>query len=135
MYMGKRVLVVDDEEDIRFLIRTLLSREGYEVEEAGDGVTALEKLSSRRYDLMVLDIMMPKMDGYEVMREIQQRGIALPVVMLTAKVDDDSVWEGYKQGATLYITKPFENKMLVDAVNYLIGDISEEERQRIEKSL
>jgi len=133
--MGKKVLIVDDEEDIRFLIRTLLSKEGYEVEEAGDGVTALEMLSSGRFDLMVLDIMMPKMDGYEVMREIQQRGMALPVVMLTAKVDDDSVWEGYKQGATLYITKPFENKMLVDAVNYLIGDISEEERQRIEKSL
>ena len=135
MFMGKKVLIVDDEEDIRFLIRTLLSKEGYEVEEAGDGVTALEMLSSGRFDLMVLDIMMPKMDGYEVMREIQQRGMALPVVMLTAKVDDDSVWEGYKQGATLYITKPFENKMLVDAVNYLIGDISEEERQRIEKSL
>ena len=135
MFMGKKVLVVDDEEDIRFLIRTLLSKEGYEVEEAGDGVTALEMLSSGRYDLMVLDIMMPKMDGYEVMREMQQRGMALPVVMLTAKVDDDSVWEGYKQGATLYITKPFENKMLVDAVNYLIGDISEEERQRIERSL
>lgn len=133
--MGKKVLVVDDEEDIRFLIRTLLNREGYEVEEAEDGSAALQMLSSERFDLMVLDIMMPKMDGYEVMKEIQQRRMSLPVVMLTAKVDDDSVWEGYKQGATLYITKPFENQMLIDAVNYLIGDLSDEERQRIERLL
>lgn len=133
--MGKRILVVDDEDDIRFLIRTLLSRQGYEVEEAEDGEVALKKLSSGDYDLMVLDIMMPKLDGYGVMKKLQERGMLLPVVMLTAKADDESVWEGYKQGATLYVTKPFENRLIIDAVNYLIGDISEDERRRIERAL
>jgi two-component system response regulator ResD len=133
--MGKKVLVVDDEEDIRFLVRMLLSKNGYEVDEAENGEVALNKLSQKKYDLVVLDIMMPKLDGWGVMRELKKRNLSVNVLMLTAKSDDDSTWEGYKQGATLYVPKPFDNKKLLDMVNFLIGDISEEERQRIEREL
>ncbi|MCX7703364.1 MAG: response regulator [Planctomycetota bacterium] len=133
--MAKRVLVVDDEEDLRFLVRTMLKKNGYEVEEAEDGEEALKKLSTQKFDLMVLDIMMPKLDGWGVLKELQKRKMNISVVVLTAKSDDSSAWESYKQGATLYIPKPFDNKMLLNAVNYFIGDISDEERARIEKSL
>ena len=62
-------------------------------------------------------------------------GLQTPVVLLTAKADDSSMWEGYEKGATLYVTKPFENRYLLDAVNYFIGNISEAEKRRIERQL
>jgi len=132
---NKRILVVDDEEDIRFVIQTLLERHGFTVETAVDGLDAIEKMKKNRYDLVILDILMPNMDGFEVAKKMGEMDIHTPVIMLTAKADDKSMWEGYRHGATLYIPKPFENKYLVDAVNYLIGDISEEQRREIERRL
>jgi len=131
----KRILIVDDETDIRLVIRTLLNAAGYEVEDAQDGEAALQKLSSKHFDLMVLDIMMPKMDGYALMEQLKKREICIPVVMLTVKADHPSLWKSYQQGAALHMTKPFESEKLVDAVNYLVGDISKEERRRIETTL
>jgi len=87
------------------------------------------------FDLVILDILMPKLDGYGVLRKMAEAGLKTPVIMLTARADDDSVWDGYSRGATLYVTKPFDNKYLIDAVNYLIGDLSEAERREIERRL
>ena len=135
MASRKLVLVVDDEEDIRFVVEMLLKRHGYDVETAEDGLQALEKVKQKHYDLIILDILMPKMDGYEVAKNLGEMGITTPIIMLTAKADDKSMWEGFRHGATLYVPKPFENKYLLDAVNYLIGDLTEQERREIERRL
>lgn len=132
---AKRILVVDDEEDIRFVLQMLLERHGFEVETAEDGVAALEKIRSKKFDLIILDILMPHMDGFEVAKKLDQMGLQIPVIMLTAKADDKSMWEGYKSGASLYVPKPFENKYILDAINYLIGDLTEQERREIERRL
>ncbi len=134
--MAKRILAVDDESDIRMIIQAVLAGKGYEVDTAIDGEDALVKLNQKKYDLVVLDIMMPKLDGYGVLKEIRQRGLnELPVVMLTAKSTDKDVWKGYEEGVTYYITKPFENIRLANIVDYVIGDLSPQERQRLETQL
>ena len=134
--MAKRVLVVDDESDIRMIIEAVIVSKGYEVDTAFDGEDALVKLNQNKYDLVILDIMMPKLDGFGVLKEIRQRGLAsLPVVMLTAKSTDKDVWKGYEEGVTYYITKPFENVRLANIADYLIGDLTPQERARLETQL
>ncbi len=132
--MDKRILVVDDDEDILEILKTMLGNRGYEVEEAEDGETALERLESEQFDLLVLDIVMPGMNGYEVMEKMKESGIRMPVVMLTARTDIDSFYEAHRRGSTLYLTKPFDKGYLTDMVDYLIGDLTREEMQRIEKT-
>ncbi len=127
----KTVLVVDDEGDVRLIIKTLLNKQGYMVDEAENGEEALRKLSSTQYDLMILDIMMPDVDGFDV---LDKANTAPPVIMLTAKLDINSVCGAYQRGATVYIPKPFDHNFLVDVANYIIGDISSEERSRIERT-
>ncbi len=134
--MAKRILAVDDENDIRVIIKAVLSARGYDVELAVDGEEAIVKLNQGTYDLVILDIMMPKLDGHGVLKEIRTRGLTnLPVVMLTAKSTDKDVWEGYEEGATYYITKPFENIRLGNIVDYLIGDLPPQERAKLETQL
>ena len=134
--MAKRILAVDDESDIRMIIQAVLAGKGYEVDTAVDGEDALVKLNQGKYDLVVLDIMMPKLDGYGVLKEIRERGLGdMPVVMLTAKSTDKDVWKGYEEGITYYITKPFENVRLANIVDYIIGDLTPEERRRLETQL
>jgi len=134
--MAKKVLAVDDESDIRMIIEAVLVSKGYEVNTAVDGEDALVKLNQSKYDLVILDIMMPKLDGFGVLKEIRQRGLtSLPVVMLTAKSTDRDVWKGYEEGVTYYITKPFENARLANIIDYLIGDLSPQERARLETQL
>ena len=134
--MAKRILAVDDETDIRAIIEAVLSSKGYEVDTAVDGEDALVKIGQGKYDLVILDIMMPKLDGYGVLKEIRERGLTeLPVVMLTAKTTDADVWKGYEEGVTYYITKPFENVRLGNIVDYLIGDLSPQEKSRLEAEL
>jgi DNA-binding response OmpR family regulator len=134
--MAKRVLAVDDESDIRTIIEAVLISKGYEIDTAVDGEDALMKLNQAKYDLVVLDIMMPKLDGYGVLKEIRQRGLTkLPVVMLTAKSTDKDVWKGYEEGVTYYITKPFENVRLANIIDYLIGDLTPQEKSKLETQL
>lgn len=134
--MAKRILAVDDENDIRVVIEAILSSKGHEVDTAVDGEDALVKLNQRKYDLVILDIMMPKLDGYGTLKEIRNRGLGdLPVVMLTAKAADKDVWKGYEEGVTYYLTKPFENVQLLNIVNYLIGDLSPQEKKSLEAQL
>ncbi len=104
--MGKRVLVVDDEKLIVKGIRFSLVQEGFEVDCAYDGEEALEKVRNNEYDVMLLDLMLPKIDGLEVCQQVREFS-DMPIIMLTAKSDDMDKILGLEYGADDYITKPF----------------------------
>src|SRR3954465_7060225 len=115
-----RVLVVDDEPDILELVRLTMELEGHEVLVAPDGPTGLEVVRTEVPDLVILDVMMPVMDGWEVLRRIKgdsdERISHVPVLMLTGKADDLDRVRGGIEGAIRYITKPFELADLREAV-------------------
>jgi two-component system response regulator MprA len=103
-----RILVVDDEPAVRESLRRALALEGYEVELAGDGEEALERLSAApAADAVILDVLMPGIDGLEVCRRLRSGGIAVPVLMLTARAEVDSRVAGLDAGADDYLSKPF----------------------------
>ena len=110
-----RVLVVDDEPHIVRLIQVNLERQGYQVETANNGAVALAKIKDNRPDLLVSDVMMPEMDGFELLANVRRDPLLmdLPVIMLTAKAQDTDVMTGYKTGADMYLTKPFNPAELI----------------------
>jgi DNA-binding response OmpR family regulator len=101
-----RILVVDDEQSVQTLLTYPLRKEGYEVVAANDGREALDRFAEQRFDLVVLDIMLPKLDGIEVCRRMRSRS-QVPIIMLTAKDDEIDKVLGLEMGADDYITKPF----------------------------
>jgi DNA-binding response OmpR family regulator len=113
--MSKKVLVVDDEEVIRRFLRIYLTKLGYEVEEAVDGAEALEQLSNEDFDFLILDILMPNKDGWEVLKEVKSnlKTKDIPVIVLTAKNEDSDMFKGYELGASYYLTKPFTKAQLL----------------------
>ena len=113
--MGKRVLIVDDEEVIRKFLRINLLKWGYEVKEAMDGLQALEQLGNDNYDLLICDILMPNKNGWEVLKEVRlnPKTKDIPVIFLTAKNEDTDMFKGYELGANYYITKPFTKDQLL----------------------
>jgi DNA-binding response OmpR family regulator len=121
--MGERILIADDEPNIVVSLEYLMKREGFEVTVANDGEAALKAVASLRPDLILLDIMLPKKDGFEVCQQIRAnpewRGVK--VVMLTAKGRDTEVTKGLALGADAYVTKPFSTKDLVAQVRKLLG--------------
>ena len=118
-----RILVVDDEIYIVHILDFSLGMEGYEVLTALDGEQALERLKSDKPDLIVLDIMMPKVDGYEVCRTIKSNPETqhIPVILLSAKGRNVDQKMGFDVGADDYITKPFSPRKLVERINALLG--------------
>lgn len=114
-----KVLVVDDDPHIRELVRVFLTQEGLDVYEATDGVDALEKLGSIKADMVVLDVMMPNLDGWELCRRLRQAG-DLPLLMLTAKGETTQKLKGFQLGADDYLVKPFEPVELVARVKALL---------------
>ena len=116
--MPLKVLVCDDERHIVRLIQVNLERQGYIVVTAFDGKEGLEKIQSEKPNLVVLDVMMPYMDGFEVLKSIRREPETenLPVIMLTAKAQDKDVFEGYHYGADMYLTKPLNPMELVTFV-------------------
>ena len=132
----KKVLCVDDDMGILKYLERLLSKRGYDVICAVGGVRALDVLKEQRVDLIILDIRMPGMDGYQVLDEIRYTDhSSVPVIMLTARDKDEDVVKGYREGADYYITKPFSSETITNIVNYLIGDMNPEEREKLEMSL
>lgn len=107
------LLVVDDEERIRRLLNMYLTREGYEIEEAVDGAEALGKALVTHYDCILLDLMMPEKDGFEVLQELREKKIMTPVIMLTAKGEEADRVTGFESGADDYIVKPFSPREVV----------------------
>lgn len=114
--MGYKILIADDEAEIRDVLRLYLEKDRYEVAEASDGVEAMEKLRKEKPDLVILDIMMPGLDGYRVLRNIRGEN-NIPVIMLSAKDTDSDKILGLDLGADDYITKPFAPLEAVARVN------------------
>jgi two-component system, OmpR family, alkaline phosphatase synthesis response regulator PhoP len=131
------VLVVDDEEDIRELVELNLSREGYSVLPCQTGEQALEQAASRLPDVIILDLMLPGMDGLEVCRRLKadERTRQIAVVMLTAKGEESDIVTGLELGADDYVTKPFSGKVLAARVRRLLrrqkGEADEREVVKI----
>ena len=114
------ILVVDDEHNIVELARLYLTNESYRVIEAGDGEAALELAHTQQPDLMVLDIMLPNLDGWEVCKRLRKEGNELPIIMLTARDDDVDKIVGLEIGADDYMTKPFNPRELVARVKAIL---------------
>ena len=116
---GPRILVVDDDEDIRVLLRELLERAGYRVDEAEDGRTALRRLYEAPPSLVVLDVTMPEMDGYQTLERIRDLS-DVPVIMLTARTQELERVRGLASGADDYVPKPFGRQELLARVQALL---------------
>ncbi|HTM07252.1 MAG TPA: response regulator [Verrucomicrobiae bacterium] len=120
----KTIMVVDDNPDIITIVRTILEGKGYKVMSAYSGAELLSSLEKDKPDLVVLDIMMPQMDGLEVLTRLKAAPdtASIPVILLTAKVQYEDVLGGYKLGADYYITKPFTSTQLINGINLLLGE-------------
>ncbi|EES48645.1 response regulator transcription factor [Clostridium botulinum] len=117
--MKKSILIVEDELKIRFLIRDYLLKDGFNIFEASDGEEGLFQFSKEKIDLIILDIMMPKMNGLEMLEKLREVS-NVPVIFLTAKGEEEDKLEGYEFGADDYMTKPFSPKVLVAKVKALL---------------
>jgi DNA-binding response OmpR family regulator len=117
------VLVADDDPDILALVRFRLERDGYEVLSAPDGETALDLALARTPDLAVLDVMMPRLDGYEVTRRLREHGptTGIPIILLTARVQEPDLERGFEAGADDYVTKPFSPQALGERIQAALG--------------
>jgi DNA-binding response OmpR family regulator len=120
--MAKRILVVDDDENILSLERTILEQKGFAVTTAAGGAEALEILGKEDFDLVLLDVMMPEIDGFTVCRRIKEepRTKEVPVIFLTAKGGGEALAEGFESGAIMYINKPFTANKLLTIVNTML---------------
>ena len=118
------VLVVDDDEDNTVIASTILRTQGYDVRVAFNGLAALKIIEEEHVDLVLLDVMMPEMDGIEVLDRIKSnpRNASLPVILVTAKSQDEDVLTGYKCGADYYITKPFTSRQLLHGIGLVLGN-------------
>lgn len=121
--MPKKIVLAEDESHIARLITFKLEKEGYELTWAKDGGEALEKITEIMPDLVILDVMMPVMDGFEVLKKVKHDETlkAIPVIMLTAKGQDNDIVHGLDTGAADYIVKPFRPAELVARIRRIIG--------------
>ena len=118
-----RILVVDDDPSIRALVRDVLELDGHEVRVAVDGYEALRAVAADRPDCVVLDVMMPGLDGHEVLGRLRAMtdGLELPVVMLTAAADDANAWRGWTGGVDHFLAKPFDADELLRCLDHLVA--------------
>ncbi len=131
--MTQKFLVVEDEESIATLIKYNLEQAGYEVEVAEDGEIAIDKFKNKPFDFVMLDIMLPKVDGIEVCREIRQQSRHVPILMLTAKDDEFDKVLGLELGADDYMTKPFSPRELMARVRAILRRVSEDQQPKEEE--
>jgi two-component system alkaline phosphatase synthesis response regulator PhoP len=116
----KKILIIEDEESILMALEDNLGLEGYEVACAADGEQGLSMAREQKYDLLILDIMLPKMDGFEVCKQLRKDGITTPILMLTAKSQEIDKVLGLELGADDYVTKPFSPRELLARVKALL---------------
>lgn len=126
------VLVVDDEPDVRTLCRVNLEYKGYTVLEAAGGEEAFDRLENNKPDIILLDLMMPKMDGWEVLRRLKEddQTASVPVILLTARADEESQLKGWSEGIVDYITKPFNPLALERYIEAALNDRDPEEEAK-----
>lgn len=118
--MGNRVLFVEDEEDLALIVADTLRGQGYEVSTAADGMAGLEQFRSEGADIVVADVMMPKMDGFSMAKEIRKLSQTVPLLFLTAKSTIEDVEAGFEIGANDYLKKPFELRELIVRIKALL---------------
>jgi DNA-binding response OmpR family regulator len=128
--MADKALIIEDEPDMLMGLEDTLAHEGYEVVTAGTGEEGLKKAAELAPDLIVLDVMMPGMNGYEVCRTLRERGVKTPVIMLTARDAEDDKVRGLDTGADDYVTKPFSMKELVARIRAVRRRAAEKEKVR-----
>ena len=126
--MARQLLLVDDERDLVFYTRLFLEEQGYEVLQAYDGPQALEILQNHRPDLIILDVAMPQMSGWDVLTEMQQdpEKADIPVLILTARTEDANKARGWDLGVTWYQTKPFELDELAMIIERILAAVDDE---------
>jgi DNA-binding response OmpR family regulator len=126
--MGEKILIVDDDATMVNLLCTILEIDGFEANSALSGKEAFEILPNWLPDLVLLDIMMPEMDGFEVLARLRGSPTTkkVPIIMLTARTDDKDIFEGWKRGADEYVTKPFDPRQLVDTIRTVLSRSFEE---------
>ena len=125
----KRILIVDDDDEIRELLEFDVSQSGYFVDTAKDGMEGLNKALNNTYDLILLDVMMPKMNGFDVCKNIRQAKLAIPILMLTAKGTIDDKTEGFDCGADDYLVKPFDVQEVLLRIRVLLRRNNMEEEK------
>jgi DNA-binding response OmpR family regulator len=125
---GRRILIIDDEAVIRKAIRLACEKEGYEVLEAENGAEGLRQLEAGKPDLILLDLMLPDVSGFDVCREIRKAGARLPVIILSAKTEEIDIVVGLEIGADDYITKPFRARELLARIAAHLRRARQEER-------
>ena len=118
--MHNKILFVEDEEDLTLIVADTLRGQGYEVITAADGIAGLEKFKTAGADIIVADVMMPKMDGFSMAKEIRKLSPSVPLLFLTAKSTIDDVEEGFEIGANDYLKKPFELRELIVRIKALL---------------
>jgi DNA-binding response OmpR family regulator len=116
----EKILIIEDEESILMALADDLGLEGYEVASARDGLQGLEMAKEKAHDLVILDIMLPKMDGFEVCKQLRQAGVGTPILMLTAKSQEVDKVLGLELGADDYVTKPFSPRELLARVKAIL---------------
>jgi two-component system alkaline phosphatase synthesis response regulator PhoP len=126
--MSSRILLVEDEPGLVLTIADLLKTDGYEVETASDGAEGLAKASGREFDVVILDVMLPKKSGFDVCRELRQKGIDTAILMLTAKTQVVDRIIGLRLGADDYLAKPFDPRELLARVEALLRRVRQERR-------
>ena len=122
--MGKKILIVEDEQNIVDILSFNLGRDGYDTLEAYDGVTGLQLALEQNPDLVLLDLMLPGMDGFDVCKKIRESGSAIPIIMLTAREEETDKVLGLELGADDYITKPFSVRELGARVKSLLRRVA-----------
>jgi two-component system, OmpR family, alkaline phosphatase synthesis response regulator PhoP len=124
----KKILVVDDEEDVVDVLRLVLGKKGYQVSTAMSGMDGLTRAQSELPDLILLDIMMHQMDGWEVLKllKLDERTSGIPVVMLSARVEPRDKIRGLQEGAIDYVTKPFSVREMLEKIEAVLGAPAEE---------
>lgn len=115
-----KILIIEDEILLADSLKTLLELKGFDVEVVYDGESGAEYAETGIYDLLILDVMMPKMDGYQVARQVRMRRLTTPILMLTARAEVRDRVEGLNAGADYYLTKPFDNQELLACINALL---------------
>lgn len=121
----KKILIVDDAMTVRMYHRKLMESMGFEVTEAENGIEALEKGMTERFDLFLVDVNMPKMDGYKLVEEMRQNDalVAMPVIMVSTEEEESDKDKAYMAGANYYIVKPAKPDELKEYVSLLVGEI------------
>lgn len=131
----KRILIIDDDDEIRDLLEFDVSQSGYFVDTARDGMEGLNKALNNAYDLILLDVMMPKMNGFDVCKNIRQAKLAIPILMLTAKGTIDDKTEGFDCGADDYLVKPFDIQEVLLRIRVLLRRNQVEETNNLSNEI